>query len=878
MLGYDVDIGHVQAQRLICSKKFSEKKTGYTAMAVMLNEKSELLTMVIQSVKHDLHRDAPDVFQCLALALVANIGGSTMCDALWKDVCDLLTSNVSRTSVRKKACLCLLKLFRKAPENIEVEVVVPKVVELIGDQSFGVATAACSLMIGLVRHYSRHGHLPSVFSEAPPRCIRLLYKLAMKNTTSHNDYKYYHVLSPWLQIKCLRLLQYFPAPTGAEKKRLDECVRKIIFAETTKGSNRNNATHAILFECINLIIYYNTGGSIGGGSQDHTHQLDKVAALLGRFVALKESNVRYLGLDAMSRLAKVPGTLPKIQDQLTTIQYSLHKDLDTSIRKRALDMLFVMCDHKNAARITQELLSFLKHAEYGIREELVLKIAILAERFAKDLRWYIDVILKLITLAGNYVSEDIWYRLIQIVTNNEKLQKYAAFTMYKALQADYVHDNGVKVGGYIIGEFSDQMFAKTITGDQLFDALHKHFPTAPLETQALLLSAYAKLSNAFPELKPKTNRVFAQCQAHADIEIQQRAFEYSALHVGADEKTNETVFAVMPKFPEGKQNALVIKVQNMTRRRSLVDGKRVTRTDADEADDEDDSTDDENQQHGSDSGEDEDESEDDDAIDVDTIELGTFPEQSESLLKSLLRSGTSGYLYKNNVLHIGVKMVAGVSHEMKMKIFYGNISPEPVRDLRVIAPHSADYKIRVSPPQLASVGAKAQQPQFILVECFRPSSNPPELTLSFSWNRNEHSITQLRLPVVASQFVSPRPIDSKKFLDVWRRHADSETKQIVRLAEPVDVDAIEESHDSFAAKLHCSKVDMSGIVKGEAATKSLVLAGVFHAARSGATENLAMPVLARLQFKREVCQITVRTPNRKLSQSIIESAAFIFGQ
>ena len=44
-------------------------------------------------------------------------------------------------------------------------------------------------------------------------------------------------------------------------------------------------------------------------------------------------------------------------------------------------------------------------AEMNMREELVLKIAILAERFAKDLRWYVDTILQLITISGELMTQ-----------------------------------------------------------------------------------------------------------------------------------------------------------------------------------------------------------------------------------------------------------------------------------------------------------------------------------------------------------------------------------------------------------------------------------------------------------------------------------------
>ena len=65
----------------------------------------------------------------------------------------------------------------------------------------------------------------------------------------------------------------------------------------------------------------------------------------------------------------------------------------------------------------EELLFYLEqHANYDIKEELVLKIAILAEKFLNDFNWYIDVTIRLITLAGEFVSDDVWYRIVQVVT------------------------------------------------------------------------------------------------------------------------------------------------------------------------------------------------------------------------------------------------------------------------------------------------------------------------------------------------------------------------------------------------------------------------------------------------------------------------------
>ena len=72
------------------------------------------------------------------------------------------------------------------------------------------------------------------------------------------------------------------------------------------------------------------------------------------------------------------------------------------------------------------------------------KAAILAEKFAPDLSWYVDVIFQLIDKAGDFVSDDIWFRVVQFVTNNEDLQPYAAAKAREYLDKPVIHETMVK--------------------------------------------------------------------------------------------------------------------------------------------------------------------------------------------------------------------------------------------------------------------------------------------------------------------------------------------------------------------------------------------------------------------------------------------------
>ena len=93
----------------------------------------------------------------------------------------------------------------------------------------------------------------------------------------------------------------------------------------------------------------------------------------------------YLGLETMARLAQVEGNDAVTQHEATVL--SSLKDADISVRRRALDLLFVMCDASNTASIVGELVAYLVTADVAIREEMVLKIAIVAEKYATDLEW-----------------------------------------------------------------------------------------------------------------------------------------------------------------------------------------------------------------------------------------------------------------------------------------------------------------------------------------------------------------------------------------------------------------------------------------------------------------------------------------------------------
>lgn len=91
ILGWNVDFGHLEAVNLISANKYSEKQIGYLAMTLFLHEKHELLHLVVNSIRKDL-LDHNELFNCLALHAIANVGGREMGEALSAEVHRLLIS------------------------------------------------------------------------------------------------------------------------------------------------------------------------------------------------------------------------------------------------------------------------------------------------------------------------------------------------------------------------------------------------------------------------------------------------------------------------------------------------------------------------------------------------------------------------------------------------------------------------------------------------------------------------------------------------------------------------------------------------------------------------------------------------------------------
>ncbi|KAI4382286.1 hypothetical protein MLD38_008267 [Melastoma candidum] len=548
MLGYDVDFGHMEAVSLISAPKYPEKQVGYIVTSCLLNENNDFLRLAINTVRNDII-GRNETFQCLALTMVGNIGGREFAESLAPDVQKLIISSSCRPLVRKKAALCLLRLYRKNPDVVNVDGWADRMAQLLDERDLGVLTSSMSLLVALVSNNHE------AYWSSLPKCVKILERLA-RNQDIPQEYTYYGIPSPWLQVKTMRALQYFPTVEDPNTRRsLFEVLQRILMGtDVVKNVNKNNASHAVLFEALSLVMHLDA----------EKEMMSQCVALLGKFIAVREPNIRYLGLENMTRMLMVTDVQDIIKRHQAQIITSL-KDPDISIRRRALDLLYGICDISNAKDIVEELLQYLSSSDFAMREELSLKAAILAEKFAPDLSWFVDVILQLIDNAGDFISDDIWFRVVQFVTNNEDLQPYAAAKAREYLDKPAIHETMVKVSAYLLGEHGHLLARRPgCSPKEIFNVIHEKLPTVTMPTIPILLSTYAKiLMHTQPpdlELQNQIWSIFHKFESCIDVEIQQRAVEYFAL--SSKGAALADILAEMPKFPE-RQSALMKKAEDI---------------------------------------------------------------------------------------------------------------------------------------------------------------------------------------------------------------------------------------------------------------------------------------------------------------------------
>ncbi|XP_030232090.1 AP-1 complex subunit gamma-1 isoform X1 [Gadus morhua] len=514
MLGYPAHFGQLECLKLIASQKFTDKRIGYLGAMLLLDERQDVHLLMTNCIKNDLNHSTQYV-QGLALCTLGCMGSSEMCRDLAGEVEKLLKT--SNSYLRKKAALCAVHVIRKVPELMEM--FLPATKNLLSEKNHGVLhtsvvllTEMCERSPDMLSHFRKNEKLV-------PQLVRILKNLIMSGYSPEHDVS--GISDPFLQVRILRLLRIL----GRSDDDSSEAMNDILAQVATNTETSKNVGNAILYETVLTIMDIKSESGL------------RVLAIniLGRFLLNNDKNIRYVALTSLLKTVQTDHNA--VQRHRSTIVDCL-KDLDVSIKRRAMELSFALVNGNNIRGMMKELLYFLDSCDPEFKADCASGVFLAAEKYAPSKRWHIDTIMRVLTTSGSYVRDDSVPNLIQLITNSVEMHAYTVQRLYKALLDDISQQPLVQVSSWCIGEYGDLLVSGQceeeepiqVTEDEVLDVLEGLLVSnlsTPV-TRGYSLTAIMKLSTRFSSVN-RIKKVVSIYGSSIDVELQQRAVEYNAM-------------------------------------------------------------------------------------------------------------------------------------------------------------------------------------------------------------------------------------------------------------------------------------------------------------------------------------------------------------
>ena len=517
LLGYQTEFIHMTCISLLASQNFTQKRLAYLGICMLLDEKSDILLLSSNIIKKDLSSNNKYIVAA-ALNTIGEIGTPDMC----RDTCPEIIKCLNSTNVyiKKKAALALSKVVKSCPELIDT--VQQNLSTIFEDKNHGVLLAGLALA-------------EQVF-KAEPKTIKKYKKYlsplckTLKNLISTSyapEYDVNGITDPFLQIRILEVLGFFGRSSSKENEELEALLNSI---PSNTDTTRKNTGNAVLYELVRCIFSYDSSKSLKslGGS------------ILGQFLNNKDNNYKYLALNTLNDIAKID--IDTVQKHKNVILEFL-KDPDIAIKRRSLDLTYLIVNTENIRQIVTETLDFINStSNVEFKLELTSKIFYSLEKYSPSLKWEIDVLLKMLCLCEDSINEEIIWKIINLILNTKELQQYAMFRYFLAMQ-NMLEDSDVEalyhVGIAILGELfqlivgvsttDEEGKTITITEEQIIDliiALDKSTDTSENLRELLMNTCFKMIGKLSPETDEKLKKILHTESKSFYPEVQERANEY----------------------------------------------------------------------------------------------------------------------------------------------------------------------------------------------------------------------------------------------------------------------------------------------------------------------------------------------------------------
>jgi AP-3 complex subunit delta-1 len=507
MMGYSMNWASFATIEVMSAPRFAHKRIGYLAASQGFTQDTDVILLTTNLLKKELRgflggaggagssssSSSSSAAAAAAAAyyesgLAVNCVSNIVTAELAQDLLPELTNLTSHPQpyIRKKAILCLYKLFVKYPQGLRLTF--GKIQQCLNDSHPAVVSCAVNVITEL------SDKNPKNYLHLAPSFFDLL-------TTSSNN---------WMLIKVVKLL----GSLVPEEPRL---ARKLL--EPLAAIVKNTPAKSLLFESAHAITRCLPYCRKSDGTMPSN--VPDIVALCAHtfkeFVEEKDQNLKYLGLVGFGSLVL---SYPKV---LSTPNYrplilTCLSDDDVTIRSRALGLLPSMATRKNIMELVSQLLQHIDLASGVYKLELVSTVVEMCsgEKYAllQDFEWYLDILFQLGHRRGlDAHAELLRSQVSDIALRVLPVRAYAVKrSMEILLEGENDNNSGMRMGRTMDGSGSvNSVLSTTTTNNNILDydnGRGKHIMPEILPAISWIVGEYSDLLPEAMSIDPEAVYIF----------------------------------------------------------------------------------------------------------------------------------------------------------------------------------------------------------------------------------------------------------------------------------------------------------------------------------------------------------------------------------
>lgn len=361
MMGYDISWASFAIVEVMSLPTLALKRPGFFASAACFNDETPVALLTINLLKKSLMQTSELASTLMTLSCLASMATSDIARDLHSDILTLLVS--SKPSLRRKAVLCLFRMFLKYPPALLT--CYPRLKDLLKDPEGSVVTATVSVLLELAQRNAAN-------------YIRLVPTLYKRLETPSSN---------WESIKLLRLLRTLCPLEPRLAPKLQELLTTMLHDAKTARS--------VEFEILRLIL------------DCYPPSVPLVRECISRvktvYFESTDMNLKCLGLTLLASAAQVSENMLQLLydvfgKELLTQVLAFVSSSDSILRNAALSVVRRCINMHNFPSVCQNLLKLSKEADSSRSTDFLITLLQLGEQnhfsLVDDVQEYVGILVR----------------------------------------------------------------------------------------------------------------------------------------------------------------------------------------------------------------------------------------------------------------------------------------------------------------------------------------------------------------------------------------------------------------------------------------------------------------------------------------------------